>query len=239
MTGTSGADADTPWSSLLGQVSQRTMQASRSNPRLAIRMLHPSNVTDPALLAILRAEVHLRLGQRTHAATEALRGVTLAAQRNPLVAEEVLTAATVLTDISCATDDPHSPQVCADLHELAGQHGATGRVQLADILHAVAVYHREDCARGRAIFAALLDQATQSGDGPLNDALTSGLNVLDRWCTTSALGPVLLTRPLSPVPGGLLHPDPAAVTPAWLEQRIQMHRCAEIHAGSEIGDDRR
>jgi hypothetical protein len=214
---------------LAGRIPGRVLQTARSNPLLAIRLLHPRTVADPVLLAILRAEVHLRLTQRTQATSEALRAATLAAHETPVTAERMLTAATVLADLCCTTDDPDAAAVCTDLRELADRFSDTPRAQLADILHAVAVYQRVDCRRGRTLLAHLHEQAEQAGHHPFAATLAAGLPTMDAWCTPPLCGPFLLTRPLTPVPGGLLHPDPAAVSPTWIAERIRAHGCAGTH----------
>lgn len=245
----------------------RIRELTRRNPQQAMAALERTTITDPIVIAVLRAELLLRIGQPVAAVEEAARAARLA-EDGPLEAP----ATTVLADVACTTGRTHqATRACTRLVDLsahrlilaqpqARQHlrgenvhldGRSGRqlddavarelprIRLATILTAVATYHDGDCRAARARLhrmRCMLD--CLGGDRKLVPALAAGVKAMDAWCTPPRCRPAILTRPLDPVLGGLLQPDPAAVTAAWFSDRIRARACAGTHFSGGIEPDR-
>ncbi|MFI6079091.1 hypothetical protein ACIA5C_47055 [Actinoplanes sp. NPDC051343] len=234
----------------------RVRALARHDPQQAIDAVAHDTTADPVVLAVLGAELLLRLGQRVGAAEEAARAVRLA-EGGSLQ----MPAMTVYADLACTTGSildateactllqdlaayqlvvahPHlcgdgiapEPEHCQQVREALGQ--ALPRMRLARVLGAVATYHT-DCQAGRAQLHRMhCTQTLLHRRSPLITALGRGIEAMDAWCTPPWCGPTIVTRPLTPVPGGLLQPDPARVSTAWLTDRIRAKACAGTHSPS-------
>jgi len=233
----------------------RIRALARRDPREATRTVSATTITDPVVLAVLRAELLLRFGQPVTAAQQGARAVRLAAG-GPL---EML-AVTAFADLACITGGiQRAARACARLQDIAAYqlalahpqayqhpHGhehepehcqqvcdsfrqALPQLRLARILTAVTTYHT-DCHTGRAQLHRMhCTQTRLNGASPLATVLDAGLTTMDNWRTLPLCGPAIVTRPLAAVPGGLLQPEPTVLSTTWLTDRIRARACAGTH----------
>lgn len=191
--------------------------AIRSNPELWIRLLIRSRVDDQVLRGVLRAETQLLRGKRTEALAEARAALRVAEDgdesSNP---QRKLVAATVLADLACCSGADDAEDRCIELGQAAHAAGDQGRIFVAGFLLAVSVYHGRSCDEGRQI---LHDLGMHHPRLAVNEAVAAAMAAMAHGCVASP-APPLPTTPLSPVPGGLLDPNPVMLTPMFVHERI-------------------
>lgn len=108
-----------------------------------------------------------------------------------------------------------------DAQEIHGGAPDERRAVLAGALRAVAVYHREDCDRGRRLLSVLLKRVADDDLDPTAFMLRAGLTAMDDGCRPYCQqAPV---TPVPPLPGGILNADLDAPAEDYLASRIRKH----------------
>jgi hypothetical protein len=108
-----------------------------------------------------------------------------------------------------------------DAQEARGHEPDTRRAILAGALRAVAVYHREDCNRGRHLLRVLLQRVAGSDLDPTAFMLRAALTAMQDGCRPYCQQTPV--APLPPLPGGILSADVDAPAEDYLACRIRMH----------------
>lgn len=196
-------------------------------PEYAVDQIHrllTDRAGDPGSrvdLLILLAETYQRLG-RTHFAVAAASDAAEAV--NVLLPGDELrrtVALGVAADIAVWTGDDAALQTCTTYSQTAVNDGGSDqrRITLAGALRAVALY-RIDCNRGRATLTRLLHRTSNSLD-PTAIMIRTGYAAMQDGCdpTWAPASP----GPLTPMPGGVLHPGLEFPAAQYLAQRVRRH----------------
>lgn len=124
-------------------------------PDTAVRLLTEKRVPDPLLLAVLRAQTHLRLDQPREAAACARVAVEIAGSQTPIRPEALLPAATVLADAAVVAGAPDAVASCADLIALSLHFRDEPRRLVGLGLEAVATFHQRSCQEAARLLEAV------------------------------------------------------------------------------------
>ncbi|GIM94397.1 hypothetical protein [Paractinoplanes toevensis] len=189
-------------------------------PRLAVRVIHSNSVVDPVLRNALRAELHLRLGQRTTAHAHARAAVDAARQERPVDADRLLLAAQIAADIACTTTDPGAEDDVVLFASLAPACGDHRRVLLAEAITAVHAYQTGGCTHALDLLDDTITSAHHQAAATFAGMLLAGASAMSSRCRTPSEAVPLLTRALQPSPGGLLHPDLDHPAYGYLRSRV-------------------
>jgi hypothetical protein len=189
-----------------------------TNPGFAERLLTERRVPDPVLRHTLQAEILIRLGNTSDAATVATRAVQTAAQEDPVAPARLLPAAVILADCAVLSGAPDAAGSCIDLKHLARNYADHSRMIIAVALRGVAIYHQQSCQHARRLFNGLhVLQARVASAGAIDAALVHARDTIDACCTARRLA----HQPPSQRPAftvcGLVQPQPA---PGALADRI-------------------
>lgn len=217
-----------PSEALAAAVPAGLLQRARSSPNLAIRLLSRGHLDDPVLTMVLRAVVQIRRGRLDAAASEAIGAALTAVHETPADPVRELTARAVLADTTCCQGNPAAVHACRSYLAWAMQHGVPRQVVLAEALHAVAVFHRQDCDRGRELLhGAQIRYRREHGAGdPVDRMLAGGLAAMAEHCgcPPSELPPI--TTPLDPMPAGVWPAGQDEPPERGLADRVRAHLCA-------------
>lgn len=124
-------------------------------PDTAVRLLTEKRVPDPLLLAVLRAQTHLRLDQPREAAAYARAAVEIAGSQTPIRPEALLPAATVLADAAVVAGAPDAVASCGDLIGLSAHFRDEARRLVGLGLEAVATFHQRSCQEAARLLVAV------------------------------------------------------------------------------------
>lgn len=217
---------DRPWTKRLSWLRAMTL----GDPVAALQILQRRGVADHVVCETLRAEAYLRVGQRGQAVTAAITAVSTAGHETPLVPIRLMTAATVLVDVSHCAGDWRESARCLRLLERTGLPIDRRRELLDDALHAVDIYHRRDCREGCDVLDGLLHRYRwKHGDDQFAVMLAVGLSAMAEQCVTPPHAASRATR-LGPVPGGLLRPDLTRPARWYLRGRVEIRVGAHHHS---------
>ena len=206
------------------------------NPEQALRTLHRHDDWAPPIRSLLLAETYVRL--HCLAADDndyQLREAAGAAQSAHAIAviageaDELLFASSaVLADIACCAGDPGAVGECTEYFKLAAAAHDEVRAYSAAAMRAVAQFHWQDCAAGRALLETVHRRCQDWPDGAdFAQMVADAQTVMAMACDGSGYRVDL--RAWTPVPGGTLHPDllhpPVAYLTSRLRRRPPAHTC--------------
>jgi hypothetical protein len=207
------------------------------NPEQALRTLHRHDDWAPPIRSLLLAETYLRLhcvngdGPDQYQLREAA-GAARSAHAVAVIAGEadelLFASSAVLADIALCAGDPAAVAECTEYFKLAAAVHDEIRAYCAAAMRAVAQFHWQDCAAGRALLETVHRRCLDWPDSTefaqmAGDALT----VMALAC--DGPGYRLDLRAWAPTPGGFLHPDvshpPVAYLTSRLRRRQPAHTC--------------
>lgn len=209
------------------------LEAARTDPETAMRLLRADPWDDDVLRTALAAEIRLQLGWRD-AFNCAFSAHLTAAHEEPQEPSRILLTYAVLADAASCHGNPATPRVCLQYRQLARTLDQPQRALLAEALYAVAVHHHRDCAHGIDLMTDLYSRHRHRyGDsGPVNRMLVRALEAMTDHHDHPPSPPPPDRGGLTPMPGGLLHPDPAQPLENCLADRVRTHLCHDRRTGT-------
>lgn len=175
-------------------------------------------------LRILHTEALQGAGDRPAAMAASIDLVLATALIRPVDVPRMIGVLGVATDVAVWAGAPAAAAVAVSYRDIFtyAAPSDTGRVWLADALHAVAVYHHTSCQAGLDLLTEAERRAP--ADAPIAVVIQAGITTMQLHCggrpRRAPNG-----RPL-PMPGGVLHPNVRAPDPGYLTDRIARHPAA-------------